>query len=293
MEIDKYLVALSTFVPFGPVRSTLLLNYFGSSAKVWKASGQKLLETGLSQNLVNAFDKHRKGFDLESYLADLSNNKFQVVTKGSKFYPKELESFGNAPPLLYVWGSPAVLLADAVALVGSRKMSLYGKEVTQRFAFELASQGLCIISGLARGIDTEAHQAALSAKGKTIAVLGSGFKNLYPPENKYLAQKIVVTGGAVISEYPLYYPPFPANFVARNRIISGISKAVIVVEGQKKSGTLVTASHAAEQGKSVFAIPGQITSPNSEAPHFLLKNGVKIATEPNDILMDLNWKSGK
>lgn len=287
MQIDKYLIALSTFVAFGPVRTTLLLNYFGSSEKVWKATTGKLLEVGLSPKIVNAFDKHRKDFNLESYLSAISTNKFQIITKDSKLYPKELKPFDDAPLLLYVWGSTSALQLPAVALVGSRKMSLYGKEVASQFSYEIASKGVVVISGLARGIDTMVHEAALSAKGKTVAVLGSGLKYLYPPENSELAGRIANTGGAVISEYPLYYPPLPANFINRNRIISGISKAVIVVEGQKKSGTLVTASHAAEQGKNVYAIPGQINSPNSEAPHFLLKNGVKIATEPNDILMEL------
>ncbi|MCX6705406.1 MAG: DNA-processing protein DprA, partial [Candidatus Woesebacteria bacterium] len=174
--------------------------------------------------------------------------------------------------------------------VGTRKVTSYGREVTQKFSSELASFGITIISGLAYGVDTVAHKACLSVHGKTVAVLGNGLDTIYPFENTALALEIIKAGGAIISEYPLGYPALPVNFAIRNRIVSGLSDAVIVIEGAEKSGTLLTASHAAEQGKTVFAVPGQITSPLSAAPLFLLKNGAKIATETKDILDELDMQ---
>jgi DNA processing protein len=169
-------------------------------------------------------------------------------------------------------------------------MTSYGREVTEKFAYELANFGVTIVSGLARGVDTIAHKAALSAGGRTVAVLGNGLDTTYPPENEILAREIIKKGGAVVSEYPLGYPAIPVNFANRNRIVSGLSRAVIVIEGAEKSGTLLTASHAAEQGRTVFAVPGAITSPMSAAPLFLLKNGARIATNSNDVLEELNMQ---
>ena len=166
-------------------------------------------------------------------------------------------------------------------------MTAYGAEVTTKIAGELAAFDIAIVSGLARGVDTAAHKAALSALGKTIAVLGCGLDSIYPPENYRLAAEIT-SHGALVSEYPLGYPALPINFAARNRIISGLSKAVVVIEGATKSGTLLTASHAADQGRSVFAVPGQITSPLSQAPLYLIKNGAKMVTSTNDILEELD-----
>ena len=169
-------------------------------------------------------------------------------------------------------------------------MTSYGREVTELFASELASVGVTIVSGLARGIDTVAHKVALSVEGRTLAILACGLDQMYPLENSQLAKSIISSGGAVISEYPLKYPAFRTNFASRNRIISGFSKAILVVEGAKRSGTLLTASAAAEQGRAVFAIPGQITSPMSAAPHFLIRSGVKVAFSAQDILNDLDMQ---
>lgn len=167
-------------------------------------------------------------------------------------------------------------------------MTPYGKEVAQYFSREIAGCGVVIISGLARGIDTVAHRGALSVGGRTIAVVANGLDAIYPPENTALAGEIVEKGGAILSEYPLGHPALPLNFRFRNRIVSGLSKALVVVEGLKRSGTLITASHAADQGRTVFAVPGQITSPTSEAPHFLLQNGARMALSPKDILDELS-----
>lgn len=169
-------------------------------------------------------------------------------------------------------------------------MTSYGREVAEKFSKGLASFGVTIISGLAHGIDTAAHKGALSVGGRTVAVLGNGLDTIYPLENTGLAKEIIESGGAILSEYPLGYPALPENFANRNRIVSGMSKAVVVVEGAEKSGTLLTATHAAEQGKTVFAVPGQITNPMSFAPHFLLKNGARIATDVKDVIEELDMQ---
>lgn len=184
---------------------------------------------------------------------------------------------------LYVLGEIKKADENAVAIVGSRKMSEKGKALAYKFSFELASVGFTIISGLARGIDSVAHRAALDAKGRTIAVLGSGLDVIYPPENKDLFNEIINTGhGAVVSEFPAGTKPFPKNFLARNRIISGLSKCVLVIEGARRSGTLSTVTWAANQGREVFVIPG------SEITDYLADNGATIANSPSDIIEYLN-----
>lgn len=285
---DIYLVALSTFVPFGPVRLKLLLTYFNDAKKVWNANAKVLLTLGLSEKIVTKFVEHRREFNLSKYVKRLEKAGITTISINDKKYPENLKGISDAPFLLYVKGNLTNSDRNAIAIVGSRQMSSYGKEVANNFGSELASSGITIVSGLARGIDTAAHKGALSVGGRTIAVLGCGLGTVYPPENTQLADKIISSGSAIISEYPLDYPALPNNFVSRNRIVSGLSKGVLVVEGRRKSGTLLTASHAADQGRDVFAIPGQISSPLSEAPNFLLQNGAKMVTSPRDILSELN-----
>jgi DNA processing protein len=198
-------------------------------------------------------------------------------------YPENLKQIINAPQNLYIKGRLEKKDRLAVAIIGSRKMTEYGEKTAARFAYELAKRKITIVSGLARGIDTVAHQASLAAGGRTIAVLGSGLDIIYPPENKRLAEKIVKSG-ALVSEFPPGTKPLGENFLIRNRIISGMSLAVLVVEGAKRSGTLSTASYAANQGREVFAIPGPVDSPLSEAPLFLIGEGAAIAKGPKDVL---------
>lgn len=267
MSEREYLLLLTSFIPFGPVRIKLLLSYFGSARRIWKADAKKLLQLGLGKEKALQFFEYRKNFKEKEYFNRLKKFSINFLTLNDKDYPENLKQLSNAPDVLYIKGKLKSADVNAVAIVGSRKMTAYGKEVTERFSSELASIGITIISGLARGIDTVSHQSALMANGRTIAVLGCGLDMVYPPENFKLAKEIE-RNGALISEYPLGYPAKPINFASRNRIISGLSKAVLVVEGAVKSGTLLTASHAAEQGRTVFAIPGQITSPLSGAPLF-------------------------
>lgn len=284
----KYLLAMCSFTEFGPQRVDLLLSYFKSAKSVWSATPDQLLEVGLRKKLVDKFIGHRSNFDIEDYIRKIDKLKIGYCTKWDSSYPNNLKNIDGAPVLLYYRGHLSRNDENAVAIVGSRKMTYYGREVAEKFSSELASLGVTIVSGLARGIDTVSHKGALSVGGRTLAVIASGLNNIYPPENIKLAEEIIEKGGAVISEYPLGYPALPSNFPSRNRIVSGLSKAVLVVEGYQKSGTLLTASHAAQQGKTVFAVPGQITSPMSEAPHFLLLNGAKLALSTKDILDELS-----
>lgn len=286
MTDREYLVLVYSFTPFGPMRTKLLLSYFETARKIWEADTKVLAKVGLKGELIEKFETYRHNLDKKDYFNRLKNNSINFVTIGDKNYPRALLGLDDAPIVLYVKGELSINNLDAVAIVGSRKMSAYGKEVAQKFASQLAQFGVVIVSGMARGVDTAAHEGSLAVGGKTIAVLACGLDIIYPPENHQLAKKITEKG-AIISEFPVGYPPVKNNFATRNRIISGLSKAIIVVEGLKKSGTLLTASHAAEQGKTVFAVPGQITSPNSEAPHYLIKNGAKFAFSTEDIVEEL------
>jgi len=289
---SEYLTAICAFTYFGPARVRLLTSYFKSPKKVWESSLGELIQVGLPEKKIIEFLNFRKNFDIKSYFERLTKLNIKVTTFLDNRFPEIFKILDGAPAVLYYRGSLNGLKTNSVAIVGTRKMTSYGKEVTEKFSSELSSFGVTIISGLARGVDTTAHKASLLAGGITIAVLGNGLDSVYPPENKNLAEEIVQRGGAVISEYPLGYPILPANFAIRNRIVSGLATCVLVIEGAEKSGTLLTASHAAEQGKTVFAVPGPIASPFSKAPFFLLRNGAMMATETRDILDELDMEVG-
>jgi len=208
-----------------------------------------------------------------------------LVTQEQPAYPKLLREIHDPPRALYIKGSlPAEELA--VAIVGSRHASLYGMQTAERLAYDVALRGITVVSGLARGIDSAAHRGALRAGGRTIAVLGSGLADIYPPEHTELAAQIAKQG-AVISEYPMEMPPVGSNFPRRNRIISGLSLGVVVVEAAARSGALITADCALEQGREVFAVPGPITTPTSQGTHHLLKQGARLVTSVEDILEEL------
>jgi DNA processing protein len=288
MQEYEYHVALSTFVLFGPVRIKLLLKYFGSAKKVWTANKNELLNTGLKENLVNKFLDHRSKFDARSYFATLKKFDVNAVTVYDKEYPANLKEITDAPNVLYVKGVLKKTDSRSVAIVGTRLMTTYGREVAQKFAGELSRFGITIISGLALGIDAAAQRAALSAGGRTISVLASGLDIISPLSNKSLALEFIKNSGAIVSEYPLGHVPMPYEFPVRDRLISGMSKAVIVIEGRMKSGTFYTVSAAADQGRPVFAVPGPITSPASEGPNYLIQTGGKLITSAKDVIDELN-----
>ena len=286
MTERKYLVLISAHIPLGPKRIMLLHDYFGSYESIWKSRAYSLLKVGLSKKLVDGFMNHRKYTNENTFFEKLKRLNIKYICFNEKRYPKSLLDIPSYPLVLYVKGTIKKEDSNSIAIVGSRNMSFYGREVSTTFSRDLALKGITIVSGLAKGIDTKAHEGALEVGGRTLAVLGCGLDIVYPKENEELSRKIT-RSGALISEYPPGYPPLPRNFPARNRIISGLSKGVLVVEGRQRSGTLITAKHAANHGKTVFAIPGNITSPMSEAPHWLIQNGCTLVTSASDIIEEL------
>lgn len=220
-------------------------------------------------------------FDLDGELRRLEALGGRLILRGEPDYPAPLASLPDAPLALYAWGRLDGL--PAAAVVGARAPTDYGRRMARRLAADLARRRIAVVSGLARGIDSEAHQAALDAGGATWAVLGSGLGRVYPPENRDLARRIAEEGGCVLSEFPLAVPPHKGNFPRRNRIVAGLCWATIVVEGRGRSGALLTAGDAAGYGREVFAVPGPADSPLSEGPHKLLRNGARLATRAEDV----------
>jgi len=287
MTEKEYLVGLYAYTNFGPKRLRLLLSFFGNAREVWNSSKKELVEVGLSEGLVDGFLIHKRQFNFKKYFERLKELSINFVTIKDLNYPKNLIDLEDSPIVLYIKGSLSDRDNKSISVVGTRKNTLYGELVTKTFVKNLVKEKFTIISGLARGIDTIAHKTCLEQKGRTIAVLACGLDQIYPPENLNLSQE-VCKNGALISEYPLGYQIKASNFVNRNRIISGISKATLVIEGAKKSGTLLTASQAALQGRTVFAVPGDVRSFLSAAPHFLIRNGATLATSSQDIIDELN-----
>ena len=287
MTEDLALLALHLIPNLGPVRIRRLRDHFGSAtsalgAPVAELSRLQGISTELSLSIRNASD----GDQASRELGQLLFLGGWLLSDESPLYPKALKQLHNAPVLLQALGT--ILEGDrhAIGIVGSRQSTFYGSEFAKRFSYRLASHGLTIVSGLARGIDTAAHQGALAAKGRTIAVIGSGLGYLYPPENKILAERIA-QNGAVLSEFPFDYPPNPQTFPYRNRIVAGWCTDLLVVEAGEKSGALITANMALEQGRQVYAIPGPIDRPSSAGTNRLIQQGAKLVTCAEDILDEL------
>ena len=267
----------------GPVLFKRLVARFETPNKVFKASASSLMEVeGIGERVASDIRSFKNWKGAEDEMGKAESYGAAIITMADKEYPRNLLNIYDPPPYLYLRGR---LDGDerAIALVGSRFASTYGKMVTEGLSRDLTRNGYAVISGMARGIDTAAHKGALSAGGRTIAVLGSGIDVIYPPENKGLYEEIV-EAGAVISEFPMGTGPLSENFPARNRIISGISLGAVIVEASLKSGSLITASCAAEQGREVFAVPGNINSKVSKGANKLIKDGAKLVEDVGDIL---------
>ncbi len=213
-------------------------------------------------------------------------SKIKTIKLGDDKYPENLKNIYGKPQILYVLGNEELLNSKAIAIVGCRNATDYGLKNAYKFGYELAKKGICIISGFARGIDTYSHKGAIAAKGKTIAVLGCGLDIIYPPENGELYKQIIKSGGAIITEYSLGSKPEKHHFPARNRIISGLSEGVLVVEAKKRSGTMITVEHALEQGKEVYAVPGSVFSDNSYGTNELIKEGAIPVTRVEDFIVN-------
>ena len=287
VDSRMYWVALNLVKGIGAVRFKALLEAFGTPEAAWNASSEALLQAGLSQKIVESFQRVRKGVSLDQIWERLQSLGVTVLTWDDDAYPPHLKEIDQPPPVLYVRGN--VLPEDewAVAIVGTRRVTAYGRQVADEVATTLARNGVTVVSGLARGVDSIAHQAALNAEGRTLAVLGNGVDIIYPPENRQLATRIM-EHGALISDYPLGTQPDGINFPPRNRIISGLSRAVIIVEAGETSGALITATFAAEQGRDVFAVPGNINAPQSQGTNRLIRDGAQPLLNPQDVLEALN-----
>ncbi len=286
-EERAYWVAWSRVQGVGPARFRLLLAAFGTLQAAWGLRAVELRAAGLDERAAASAVAAFARIDPATEFDRVTNAGIAVITWGDDGYPERLRSIASAPAILYVRGALTPDDALAVAIVGTRRMTPYGREVTHRIAGELASVGITVVSGLALGVDGAAHRAALDAGGRTIAVLGHGLQTLSPSSHRDLAARIGATGGALVTEYALGTPAEPGNFPVRNRIISGLALGVVIVEAGQKSGALITADFAAEQGREVFAVPGSILSPMSAGTNALIKDGARLVTGVDDILAEL------
>ncbi|MDB6149734.1 MAG: protecting protein DprA [Chthoniobacter sp.] len=281
-------IALNMVPNLGPVRMRKLLEVFQTPERVLQAKGAELHAVeGIGSELARAIASWEQHVDLPAELQRIKDFGASVVTQASPEYPRDLRQIYNPPFLLYVWGTLELRDHRAISVVGSRKTSHYGAECAKKLAYQLAYAGLTVVSGLARGIDTAAHQGALAAKGRTVAVIGSGLMDLYPPDNLGLAEKIAESG-AVVSEFPMTFPPDRQTFPYRNRIVAGWGSGLLIVEAGLKSGALITAGQAIEQGRLVYAVPGQIDRPTAAGSNRLIQQGAKLVTSAGDILDDLH-----
>lgn len=286
-DTRKYWVGFNLTRGIGPTRLKLLLDHFGGIERAWQASPQELHASGLSQKVVENFLQVRAQVSLDRVWENIETRGIEVYTWEDEGYPKRLKEIDQPPPVLYVRGS---LLPDddwAVAIVGTRRVTSYGRQVAENVSAFLARNGITVVSGLARGVDAIAHKAALENGGRSIAVLGSGVDQIYPPENRRLAEEMI-KNGALLSDYALGTPPESQNFPPRNRIISGLAQAVVIVEAGERSGALITASFAADQGREVFAVPGNINAPQSRGTNRLVQQGAHPLVDPQEILEILN-----
>ena len=283
-------IALNMVDGVGPIRVRALLDHFGTAEAILSAPRTELLRVeGVGDEVARNIASWRNQVDLDAELARIEKAGVRIVTRDDADYPKHLREIYDPPLVLYVRGR---LLEDerlAIGIVGSRRTTLYGQEMSRKLAYQLARVGMTIVSGLARGIDTEAHRGALQAKGRTVAVIGCGIDIVYPSENRKLADEIVAKGGAVVTEFPFGVPPDRQNFPMRNRIISGWSLGVVVVEADLKSGALITAGQAAEQGRQVFAVPGRADSILSRGTNKLIKDGAKLTEDAEDVLSEFEY----
>lgn len=288
MDVKAYWVAFNKVRGIGPARLSALLDTCGSIEAAWQAPIQQLQAAGLDRRTMESLLEARQSLDLAREWEKVVHAGVQVVTWDDAGYPENLRAIDAPPPVLYVRGKLTPDDIWAVALVGTRRASAYGREVAHQLASELARAGVTVVSGLALGVDTVAHRAALDAGGRTLAILGSGVDHIYPPDNRRLAAQLC-EHGAVISEYPLGTHPEASNFPPRNRVISGLSKGVVIVEAGARSGALITARFAAEQGRDVFAVPGSILHPGSAGCNELIQQGAIPLLAVRDVLEHLNF----
>ncbi len=283
------LLILNSLPLLGTVRIQLLLNHLGSPENVLHANAGELMRVpGIDKKISDSIVNWQQLVSVEEERKMAEEANVRILTFLDDEYPENLKQIYDPPIILYVKGTLSPEDKHAIAIVGTRRSTLYGRETVARLARHLASAGVTIVSGLARGIDTAAHEGALQARGRTIGVLGSGFKHPYPPENRELMERIA-DSGAIISECPMNAIPDKMNFPIRNRIISGLSLGVLVGEAPRHSGAMITVTHALHQNRSVFAIPGRVDSPTFTGNHRLIKEGAKLVEDVEDILSEFEY----
>lgn len=290
MDDLKYWLALDQFYKFGPIKFKKLKNFFPDMKTAYHAPFRDFLKAGIDEKSAEEFLIFKHQINPDKLLADLDKEKIKILTFADEAYPKLLKQIYDPPFIIYYRGSLEAFNGFNLAVVGARMFTAYGRQVTEKLVRELALNNLTVVSGLAIGIDALAHAAAMEAGGKTIAVLGSGLdqQNIYPSQNRYLADKITVQGGLIMSEYSIGTLPLKHHFPQRNRLIAGLSQATLVIEAGEKSGALITARHALEQNREVFAIPGSIYSQYSAGTNNLIKLGAKLISGARDIIESLN-----
>src|SRR3989475_4200146 len=288
MNSTEACIALNMLPTMGRVRLRKLLEVFRQPERVLVARRDELRRIeGIGNEVAEQISNWESIVDLPAELKRVKDFGATVITQNSSSYPKALREIHAPPIVLYVWGEIQDRDQHAIGIIGARRTTHYGSECAKKLAYQLAYAGLTVISGLARGIDTTAHQGALAAKGRTIAVIGSGLSKLYPPENRTLAEKIRNDSGAVVSEFSMEIEPDRQTFPMRNRIISGWSHGILVVEAGLNSGALITAAQALEQGRAVYAVPGHINAPSAMGSNRLIQQGAKLVMSASDILEDL------
>jgi len=287
MDDKRYWIGFTLVKGIGAVRFQRLLERCGDAETAWGARPADLAEAGLSLKLIERVVAVREKVDLSRIWEQTQTRNIQVLTWLDEAYPQRLKEIEQPPPVLYLRGELLPEDTWTVAIVGTRRVTPYGRQVTEEIVSYLAANGVTVVSGLARGVDSIAHNAALKAGGRTLAVLGSGVDRIYPPENRALAEQMIERG-AVLSDYAPGTPPESSNFPPRNRIISGLSMAVVVIEAGKTSGALITAEFAAEQGREIFAVPGNILAPQSKGTNKLIQDGTLPLLSASDIMQALN-----
>ena len=289
VEPHEALVALNLIEHVGPIRLRQLLEHFGEAPEILRASRQQLLQVrNIGEETAEAIASWEKTIDLNGELKRIGEFGCRIVTQADAEYPELLRQIYDPPILLYVKGQLLPKDKNAVAMVGSRMTTHYGMEAARRLAYQLAYVGVTVVSGAARGIDSAAHQGALSGKGRTIAVLGTGINLVFPSENRELYERIA-SNGALITQFPFNRKPDKQSFPIRNRIVAGMTLGTVVVEANLTSGALITANFAVEYGRQVFAVPGRIDSPRSKGCHELIKKGAKLCESAEDILSEFEY----
>jgi len=287
MDAKAYWIGFNKVRGIGYVRTKKLIEFFGDLGSAWEANETNLVEAGLGVKLVREFLDARRSINLEQELEQILSKGIQIFSLEDRGYPQKLLTIEQPPPVIYVKGNLTESDDCSVAIVGTRNTTAYGRQVAQDLAHFLARHGITVVSGLARGIDSVAHTAAVSEGGRTIAVLGCGVDVVYPPEHRQLSERIIHQG-ALISDYYPGTPPDGINFPPRNRIISGLSLATVIVEAGERSGALITAEFAASQGREVFAVPGPIYAPHCKGTNRLIRDGAMPLTDFDELLEALN-----